>query len=628
MNFISQRHHLKFDILVAGGGVSGVSCALAAARQGAKVLMVQDRSVLGGNASSEVRMHIVGANSARPSGDLVLEARESGIIEEIRLENSFRNPQRSPSMFDLILYEKCRAEPGLTVMLNTSVVAARTEDGVIKEVVAHRNSTEDEFLIEAKIFVDCTGDGGLGVAAGAAFMRGREERARFGESRAQQEADEKTLGSTLLMMGRKHDKPMPFIAPPWARKFTDEDLRLRPHGVPGIDSGLEYGFWWMEWGGQLDTIKDNETIRDELLAIVMGMWDHIKNHGDHGAENWALDWFGAVPGKRESRRFIGQHILTEQDLLESRPHSDAIAYGGWPLDLHPPEGIDKSDEPPTTCTEVPFLYDIPLRSCIARDVKNLMFAGRNISATHVAFASTRVMATCSVVGEGVGMSAAYAVEKNLMPAVLPADPVAMEEIRQRLLREDAYLTGATFQGKDDLVYAAALSASSEKPGGEARNILSGQTRAVQGERSLPVGREIPGTHRWMSEDLPSWIELAWSEAVEVGTVEIIFDTGLHRHLTLTQSDAYSQIMCWGTGQPECVKDYRIEIWPAEGPKHQIDVQSNWQRRRKHALEKTLKSQRIRITVLAAWGIDHARIMRVGVFSETPGGQPSSLSSRR
>lgn len=321
-----DTHQLECDILVAGGGPAGVPCALAAARCGAKVILCQDRPVLGGNASSEIRMHIVGANGTGRldrGQELTTEAREGGIIEEIRLENCVRNPQRSASMLDLILYDKCRSEPDLMLMLNTSVtgVEMRADGREIEIAIAERPSTEDRFRIRAGTFIDCTGDGRLAHEAGAAFMRGREGRDDFGESLGQDKADSYQLGSTILITARRHDRPMPFIAPAWARTFTKDDLRLRLYAVPGEEEPThEYGYWWAEWGGTLDTIKDNETIRDELLAVTLGIWNHIKN-GPPGtpagedpfhASHWAMEWLGVVPGKRESRRFIGQHILTDR----------------------------------------------------------------------------------------------------------------------------------------------------------------------------------------------------------------------------------------------------------------------------------------------------------------------------
>ncbi|MCB1123473.1 MAG: FAD-dependent oxidoreductase, partial [Verrucomicrobiae bacterium] len=458
---------LQTDILVAGGGPAGISCALAAARCGAKVILCQDRSVLGGNASSEVRMHIVGANGMTEGIALQCEAREGGIVEEIRLNQCVRNPQRSPSMMDLGLYDLCKQEPNLTLMLNTTVTDAKVEGSRIQSVTAERLSTHDVFEISATLFVDCTGDGALGYAAGAGYSMGREAQSEFSESLAPPIADKKTLGSTLLFQARRHSKPMPFKAPSWARKISADMLKHRPYGIPGMDLGLEFGYWWLEWGGELDTIKDNETIRDELLAILLGVWDFVKNESEVDASNWALEWCGFLPGKRESRRFHGQYCLRQDDLFQSKPFQDAIATGGWPIDTHPPGGVDAIDEQPCDQNHLPYLYDIPLRSCIAKDLDNLLFAGRNITATHIAFASTRVMATCSAIGQGVGTAAAFAVQENKEVTALPLDFVAMNRIQQQLLRDDAMLLGRRNEDPRDLARQATVSASSELPDGPA-----------------------------------------------------------------------------------------------------------------------------------------------------------------
>ncbi len=606
---------LDCDVLVAGGGPAGVPAALAAARNGAKVILCQDRSVLGGNASSEVRMHIVGANCGRTESPLATEAREGGIIEEIRLETTVRNPQRSASMLDLILYEKCRAEPNLTVLLNTAVTGATVAGRTIVSATAQRQSTEDEFTIRAKVFIDCTGDGRLGAEAGAPFRHGREGKEEYHEPMALG-PDKKTLGSTLLFVARKHDRPMPFIAPPWVRKFTEEDLRFRSHGQPGVDRGLEYGYWWAEWGGQLDTIKDNETIRDELLAIMLGVWDHIKNGGDHGAANWALDWFGFLPGKRESRRFIGQYVLNERDVMESTPFKDAIAFGGWPIDTHPPEGVDAPDQMPATQTRVPHLYDIPLRACISRDLDNLMFAGRNISATHIAFASTRVMATCAVIGQGVGTAAAIASEVKLPPARLPEQPHLIDRLQQQLLREDAYLIGHLNNDPKDLARIAKIAASSQQEHGPAHNLISGQTRAVHGEKGAPAARAHPGTHRWMSDPvqgLPAWVELKWDKPIRPRRIELIFDTGLHRYLTLSHSDAYSNVMQWGQPQEETVRDYDLNVSHQGKTTGRVEMRGNYQRRQVHELAKIPTADTLRLTVTATNGLDHARLCEIRVY---------------
>lgn len=610
-----EEHELDCDILVAGGGAAGVPCALAAARCGARVILCHDRPVLGGNASSEVRMHIVGANgtgSFDRGEELVTEAREGGIIEEIRLENCVRNPQRSASIFDLILYEKCRGEPNLKLMLNTAVVAVEKTGERIDTAIAERQTTEDRFRIGAEVFIDCTGDGRLGFEAGAAFMEGRESKEQFGESLAADSADKQRLGSTILLQARKHDREMPFKAPDWAREFTAEDLKLRLYANPGEEEPThEYGYWWAEWGGTLDTIKDNERIRDELLAIALGIWNHIKNGPgaeQFKADQWALDWIGFLPGKRESRRFIGKHVLTEQDIMESREFSDAIAFGGWSLDLHPPGGVDAVDEEPCVQNHVPHLYDIPLGCCVARDIENLMFAGRNISATHVAFSSTRVMATCAVIGQGVGTAAAHAVREKLEISQLQDDLFSGEQIQQRLLRDDCFLVGR--ESDLGVVSRARISASSECEIGNAENIRSGQSRSVRGEKGAPSGRTSAGhSHRWMSEELPAWLMLEWDEGVTVSEIQLVFDTGMHRHLTLSHHDGYTVKMKWGEAQPETVRDYSVEVRIAGEWRSVVQVDGNYQRVRRHALTAN-EFNALRINVHATNGLEHARILEV------------------
>ncbi|QDV49696.1 FAD-dependent oxidoreductase [Gimesia fumaroli] len=625
---ILEDHFLECEILIAGGGMAGCCAAIAAARCGARVILCQDRSVLGGNASSEVRMHIVGANGTGHfdrGEELKTEAREGGIIEELRLENCVRNPQRSASMFDLILYEKCKAEPNLMLLLNTCVTAVNLNGDRIQQAIAERQSTEDRFTINAGIFIDCTGDGRLAAEAGALFMEGREGQTQFQERLAPETADHQRLGSTILMQARRYDRSMPFVAPTWARKFDKEELKLRLYATPGEEEPThEYGYWWAEWGGTLDTIKENETIRDELLAIVMGIWDHVKNGppgtsaGDDpfSASHWALDWFGFLPGKRESRRFIGLHVLTEQDLLSSRDFPDAIAYGGWSLDLHPPAGIDAPGEEPCTQHPVPHLYNVPLSACVSANRSNLMFAGRNISATHVAFSSTRVMATCAAIGQGVGTAAAFAVREQSSLTELISNPAVMKQVQQQLLRDDTYLVGITNKDKTDLARTARVTASSEQVGYEAVNVISRQTRSVHGDRGAPSERSFPGGHRWMSDAadrLPATLLLEWETPITLSEIRLIFDTGLHRHLTLSHHDGYTSKMIWGEPQPETVRDYQIEVVSGTDWKTLVSVVGNYQRRRVHRVETQLSVSQLRVMVTATNGVDQVRICEIRVY---------------
>ena len=639
---------LETELLVAGGGLSGVCCAVAAARLGRQMILCQDRSVLGGNASSEVRMHVVGATGLRGGVALETELREGGIMEEIRLELAVNNPQRSASMLDLVLYDLCRREPNLQLLLNTTVDGADVVDGMIKSVTATRASTEDRFQIAARIFVDCTGDGRLGAEAGAPFRFGREGTDDFGESLAAPTADGKTLGSTIMFQARKHDRPMPFVAAPWVRQFKESDFKLRPYGQPQSDLGLEYGYWWAEWGGELDTLKDNEKIRDELLAITLGVWNYVKNESALDAENWALEWFGFLPGKRESRRFVGRHVLTEHDVMQSKPYADAIAFGGWPVDTHPPEGVDAPDLAPCTQHHLPFLYDIPLRSCVATSPKNLMFAGRNISATHIAFATTRVMATCAAIGQGVGTAATMALAEGISPAELTERPDVWPQVQQQLLRDDCYLVGARNEDQEDLVHQASeIVASSSQPEAAAELVRSGQTRAVHGRPETsaagansnlwedvldhvesgeetvaavtcaPPDRARPGLHRWMSDPaagLPASIEVRWDESVALREINLVFDTGLHRLLTLSGADAYTAKMQWGQPQEETVRDYTLEAKIDGEWKQLCAITGNYQRLRRHRFDDAVNASALRITVIQTNGIDHARIMEIRAYS--------------
>lgn len=597
------------NILVAGGGISGVVAAIAAARNGANVILCQDRSVLGGNASSEIRMHIVGAAHSKRGKKLETEAREGGILEEILLECTIRNPQRSATMFDLVLYEKCRAEPSLTLMLNTAIIGARMDGNRILSALATRESTEHRFQIFADIFLDCTGDGRLGKEAGAQFMTGRESSKQFGESLAGEDPDSYRLGSSLLFTTRDMGEPMRFIPPVWAKKYSEEDLKYRSH------SSWEYGYWWVEFGGMLDTISDNEFIRDELLAIMMGVWDHIKNSGHHPeSENWALDWFGFVPGKRESRRFIGKHVLTQADLEGAVHFEDVIAYGGWPMDTHPPKGIEDKDSQPANQPHTNFVYGIPVRALISSNVENLMFAGRNISATHIAFSSTRVMGTCGVMGQGAGTFAAMAAQEGLTPEEAYQNQEFIRRTQQRLIQQDAFLPG--IRSDANLSNQAVIRASSEQPEGQASNIKDGYTRSMHGENGVRPDLIIPGSHRWMSlpDDPQPWIELEWETPVSISEIVAVLDTGMHRRLTLTHEAYLHQQVIWRP-QPETLKEFRMIAYFAdslEECRQVMHIQNNYQRQITcHVqLEHVCK---LRLEVISTNGLDHARIFEIRCY---------------
>ncbi len=593
---------LDCDILVAGGGLAGVCAAVSAARHGAKVILVQDRSRLGGNSSSEVKMHVVGATCHQQHP----EWREGGLIEEFRLDDAAGNPQNSFEMWDLLLYDKVVSESNLTLLLDSTLYAVDKQGDRIQTAMVRCDHTEHLYRIRANIFIDCTGDSRLGLESGAEFRIGREAAAEFGESLGVEKADRKTLSSSILFTSRDYGRPMPFHPPEWARKVTREQLRFRN------TDAWDYGYWWIAWGGQKDTIRDEERIRFELLSIVLGVWDYIKNSGDHpSSANWAMDWIGFIPGKRESRRLVGDHILTQAD-LERGDIEDAVAIGGWPMDDHPPAGFDRPNQKPTRQVQLDQVYNIPYRSLYSRNVRNLMMAGRNISCTHTAFTSTRVMATCAVVGQAAGTAAALCVRDGVEPRKIWRDKRRLEELQQTLLRDDQTIRGRTNQDPKDLARKASVRASGEAGAARAALVLDGHTRDYVRKESSRPDREV---HHWAAPVAGNgaWIELGWKQPRRIREIQITFDSGFQRELTLSASHrVVSRVI--RAPQPETVKDYAISVWRPGGRKFEevVRVTGNHQRLRRHRIE-AVEAKAIRIRVTATNGDKLARIFEVRCY---------------
>ena len=497
------------DVCVVGGGMSGLCAALAAARHGASVVLMHDRPVLGGNASSEIRMHISGADRSGRIPNL----RETGILEELRLEDLRRNPNENFSIWDTLLYEKAAFQPGLTLLLNCTCQTATMAGSSIATLTGWQLTTETYHTVAAKIFIDCSGDGILAPLTGAEHRIGHEARGEYGESIAPEVADERTMGMTCRFHARRYDTPQPFEPPSWAYSFpTDSDL---PHGAATEHPNLRMGYWWIELGGEQDSIHDTEILRDELLKIVFGIWDHLKNHGEHGAENWALDWVQFLPGKRESRRYVGDHVLTQLDIEAEGRFPDVVAYGGWSMDDHHPAGFwaFKTGNPATIFHPAPSPYGIPFRSLYSKNIGNLMFAGRCISCTHAAMSSTRVMGTCSVVGQAAGTAAAMAAEEDAAPRDIAQGRIS--QLQQALLRDDCYLPWVN-QEFSATTASAQLSA------------VAGDPEPVRDGISRPIGED---KHCWQC-GIGDWIAYEFGDVTQVEEVSIVLDSELEKCLML------------------------------------------------------------------------------------------------
>lgn len=484
------------DFCVVGGGMAGLCAALAAARHGLKTVLMHDRPVLGGNASSEVRMWICGAGG--------LNHRETGLLEEIQLDNLYYNTHKSYAIWDGLLHGKLAAEPNLTLLLNCSCCEAAMEGNRIKSVTGWQLTSETRHTVAARHFADCSGDSILAPLTGAEFRIGREASAEYGEDIAPEEGDRKTMGLSCLLQARETDSPKPYRPLPWAHVFPDDSaFPHRPHRLEGNQN-----FWWLELGGESDSIHDTEAIRNELLKTAYGVWDHIKNRGDHGADNWVLEWVGFLPGKRESRRYLGDHVLTQGDVRAGGKFDDLVAYGGWSMDDHHPAGFRHPGKP-TIFHPAPSAYGIPYRAVYSRNTANLFFAGRNISATHAAMSSTRVMATCALLGQAVGTAAVVAARHGLDPRGVYQQRI--EDLQALLQEDDCWLPGRS-RRVSPLAARAQLNASA----GDPSPLRSGIDRPVADAPNSWTG--APG----------DWVEYRGPEVAQATELRLVCDSDLNR----------------------------------------------------------------------------------------------------
>ncbi len=570
-----QKHQV--DLCVVGGGMAGLCAAVAAARHGARVALMQDRPVLGGNASSEVRMWVCGAHG--------LDNKETGILEEIHLENLYRNFPPSYSIWDSVLYGLARYQPNLTLLLNCSCADAAMDGKRIRSVRGWQLTTQTWHTVEARFFADCSGDSILAPLSGADFRVGREAAGEFNEDIEPPVADRKTMGMSCLIEARETDRPQPFIPPTWANRYeTDADLPRRGHD-------LTTNFWWMELGGEDDSIHDTEALRDELLKVAFGVWDHIKNRGNHGAENWMLEWVGFLPGKRESRRYVGDHMVTQNDVRARGPFEDVVGYGGWSMDDHHPGGLRYPGQP-TIFHPAPSPFGIPYRSLYSRNIENLFFAGRNISCTHAAMSATRVMATCAVLGQAVGTAAAIATAHGLSPRGVYQQRI--RELQQTLMDDDSYLPGLTREAPA-LTRQARLSASA----GDPEPLRNGIDRAL--------GQVDNG---WRGALGTSWVEYAFDKACRVREARLTFDSDLnHRHLNMPcRIDLNPE----ARGVPATmVRSFRVEVRTAEGAWRPVArVTNNYQRLVRVPVD--VETSAVRFVPEATWGAGEAHLFAFDV----------------
>ncbi len=512
----------RYDVVVVGGGSAGCAAAVSAARHGSKVAFVQDRPVLGGNGSEEIRVPVCGDTSGGK-----YEPADTGIVEEFYPVHAMTGNSKE---LEVIV----RAEKKIDLFLNTRATGVQMKDKAnIASVVALNVRTGERMRFSAPLFIDCTGHGWVGFYAGAEYKQGEDSRDDYGEVTAPLKATTRTMGNSLNgNVIRSVDTPVEFRAPDWAYKWTKPedfepldshkrqkvdrppnfDLQSRGNGrqpKPNDPNGAVSGAWWVEYGGVVDTIKDAEKIRDELFRINVGLWDYAKNYNPKTKEanaNRELAWINYVPGTRESRRLIGDYVMTEKEYTDLTVHEDTVAYTGWGADIHHPEGFwVKGND----C--IHYYRDkkasIPFRTLYSKNIDNLMMAGRCHSATHIAMGGTRIARTCCEMGHATGVAAAMIKKYDKMPRSLCKDHV--NELQQILLKEGAYLIGVPNRDSADLAMKAKASASSsfrdEKKGivlGP-ENVNNGWNRAISGVRNAWVLDPKEKLPQWVQIDLPS-----------------------------------------------------------------------------------------------------------------------------
>ncbi len=550
----------KTDLCIIGGGLAGLCCGIAAARHGIKVVLIHDRSVLGGNASSEIRMWIGGCHGK--------DNRESGIIEEIMLENFYQNPSLKYALWDSVLYQKAMAEENLTLLLNSSCLDCVMDGNKIESVKAWQSNAETFHIVKAEYFADCSGDSVLSTLTGAEFMYGREAKSDFGETIPPDIRDKKTMGMSCLFQIKETDHPVQFTPPEWAYKYTsDEDLPFKDH-----DWGNN--FWWIEIGGEWDCVHDSDRCREELLKICYGVWDHMKNYGDHGVENWELEWIGFLPGKRESRRYVGKYIVTQNDVEAEGIFADIVAYAGWSMDDHFPEGFYYQKGYPTIFHPAPTPWGLPLRCMLSKNIENLCFAGRNISVTHAALSSSRVMATCAILGQALGTAVAQAIKDNVTP-----EKVDIGKLQQTLMDDDCFIPW----------HERKLPELTEKAECSAEIIRNGVDR---GEENLWTGKEN------------DFIEYHFDTDTKINKIRLVFDSDLNR-------DYYNMPCNYPLVQtqfklPETlIKEYKIQGISENGEVKEIHITDNHQRFVKHSVDWRVKQ--IRFVPISTHGAEHFRL---------------------
>ncbi|MDR0870272.1 MAG: FAD-dependent oxidoreductase [Planctomycetaceae bacterium] len=488
----------QFDVVVAGGGIAGICAAVSAARSGLTVALIQDRPVLGGNNSSEVRVWLQGARNVQPLSSI------GNVVAELEQETAAHyGPTNTAEIYeDEKKTALVKAEKNITLFLEHRVNNVVKNENKITAVFAEQTKTGKSYQFNGSYFVDATGDGCLAYLAGAD---------------TEMTVDDGHMGRCNLWNVVDTGKPAAFPCCPWAVDLSQKDFPGRKNKNP-----LQLGGWYWESGFYLDPFEKSEYIRDLNFRAAYGAWDALKNT-DKVFENYKMNWLAHIAGKRESRRIMGDVVLSKQDVIQNESFEDAAVPTGWPIDLHLPEPRyeksfeGKGDEFISIAHYTKFQgpFWIPYRCLYSRNVGNLFMAGRDISVSHDALGTTRVMRTGGCMGEVVGLAASLCKQRNCSPRDVYAKhlPEFKELLKKGVPHSPEFLqrnplAAELVPSKNNIANKAVLAVSSNP---ETAAFLN------DGRMDLNVNES-----RWISEEAGKHeIVLQWKEPVNVNTLRIV-----------------------------------------------------------------------------------------------------------
>lgn len=602
----------EFDFVVVGGGPAGVPAAIAAARHGLKVALVQDRPVLGGNISSELGVLLNGSGWH-------LGYREGGIIEEAVLSKAYA-ARGNVLSFSRVFGEMVAAERNITLFMNARVYAVEKSGERISAALARNTLSGVRTRIRGRLFADTTGDGWIGYFAGAKYMFGREGVKKFNESCAPDVPDMTTMSGCLLggyglprMTLCKKD--MPFTTPGWVYPL--------PEGFYRKSDGLRFK-WWLEHRGELDDCKDPELARDTLIRIFMAYWGWMKNETPDKkiralAARHELISLPYMNGRREGMRIVGDYIFTEKDAYVKTDPSDSIGHTGWALDTHDPLGVDNPKGNGAWrlhSPEIPRPVGIPYRILYSVNVPNLFMAGRNVSCSHVGLGTLRVSATCAVMGQAVGTAAAGCVRYGVDPREYGKRHI--EELRRNLHRDGQFIPGYAGRDSSNLALGATASATSEEKGNAAANVVDGGIRTLPDDKGAVakivedtgygfVNHQPKGESRqWISDprcELPQSVTVRLAGVREASEIRVVFDSDFFLPSKWVHHRVPSTL----------ARAYRVET-SLDGVTWETvaDVKSNRSMLAVHRFAPR-RVREVRVTVTETYGSASARVFEIGLW---------------